>query len=144
MRLVLLLALVSTASAQTEALAPRWTSAPTDSVRWEIVADTLGRRVYLDVETLESARVVDVWTWHAYAQAQRPPRGAVYDRVVALDRVFCGHRMTAPLHVARYLGRTGVGSFMYPPDVGPYGWAPGSVPEAVGERVCAQRLVSEQ
>lgn len=98
-----------------------------------------GHRVYVDVETLRSdATVVEVWTWHAYAEARRPPGGAAYDREIARDRVFCRLRMTAPLRVARYLGREEAGAFMYPPDVGPYEWAPGSAAEAVGERVCPE------
>lgn len=136
MRLALLvLVSVSTASAQ-DGPAPRWPSAPTDTLRWEAVADTLGRRVFVDVETLRPGGVVDVWTWRAFAEARPPYRP--YDREVGLDRVFCALRATAPLRVARYRDGASVGAFMYPPSVGPYGWAPGSAAEAVGERACRE------
>ena len=143
MRLVWIVALLSPAASAQGGAAPRWTSVPADTVRWEVVSDSLGRRVYIDAETVERGEtVVEVWTWHAYAEARQPPRGAAYDWEISQDRVFCALQMTAPLQVARYLGGERAGAFMYPPEVGPYGWAPGSTAEAVGERVCAGEAAS--
>ena len=126
-------ALVPVASAQT------WSSAPSDTTRWAAVSDSLGQRVYVDAERLEPvAGVVEVWTWHAFAEPRRPRGGDPYDRVMALDRVFCRLRATAPVHRARSLAGVGGRSFLYPADTGPFGWAPGSLAEAVGERVCRE------
>ena len=135
MRFVLL-ALLSISAASGQGEAPRWDTAPIDTLRWEAVGDTRGRRVYVDVETLRPGSVVDVWTWHAFAEAQPPHRP--YDRLVALDRVYCALQATAPLRVARYRDGASTSAFMYPPSVGPYGWAPGSAAEAVGERACRE------
>ena len=110
---------------------------PPDLRRWEAVAAPPGRHVLVRTPPERAVRgVVDVWTWHAFEAPYRPARGPAYDRVVAHDRVYCGLRATAPLRELRSLGGVGVGAFTFPAGVGPYGWAPGSTAEAVGERVC--------
>ncbi|WP_420456667.1 surface-adhesin E family protein [Rubrivirga sp.] len=112
---------------------------PTDTTRWRPVAAPAGRRVFVDAEALRrGGGVVEVWTWHAYASAHRPVFGVPYDRVLARDQVYCRVRATAPLQVVRYLGAASAGAFMFPPDVGPFGWAPGSVEEAVGTWACQE------
>ena len=110
---------------------------PTDARQWGAVDAPPGRRVYVRARPVAAVHgVVDVWTWHAFAVPYRPARGPAYDRVVALDRVYCRLRATAPLREVRYRSGAGVGAFMFPTDVGPFGWGPGSVAEAVGRRVC--------
>ena len=132
-----LLAVAPALAAQTEADEYARSVLPTDTTRWRSVAASPETRVYYDVQSVgPSGTVVDVWVWHAFATERRPRRSAAYDRVLAQDQVYCVVRATAPLRVVRYLGRTSVGSFLYPSSVGPFGWAPGSVEEAIGERVC--------
>ena len=110
---------------------------PADPSLWEPVAAPPGQRVYVRARPAHAGPgVVDVWTWHAFAVPYRPARGPAYDRVVAQGRVYCRLRATAPLREVRYAGGERVGAFMFPGDVGPFGWAPGSAAESVGERAC--------
>ena len=135
---VLAVLLLAPAVASSQASGGGAGDAPTDARAWEAIAAPPGRRVFVRVRPeLTAGDVVDVWTWHAFADPYQPARGPAYDRVVALDRVFCRRRATAPLRELRSLDGVGVGAFMFPADVGPYGRAPGSTAEAVGERVCA-------
>ena len=113
--------------------------APTDARAWTAVEGTPGRSVYVRARVAPVVHgVVDVWTWHAFDDAHRPARGPAYDRVVAYDRIYCRLRASTPLREVRYRGGASVGAFMYPSGVGPFGWGPASVAEAVGEHVCGR------
>ncbi len=110
---------------------------PTDTTRWKAVAAPAGQRLFVDATALRwKGSTVEVWTWRAYASAHRPAFGPAYDRVLARDVVHCRIQATAPHQVVRYLGHASAGGFLFPPDVGPFGWAPDSAEEAVGTWAC--------
>ena len=139
MRPLALAALLVAAPAAAQASGGGAGDAPADRGAWEPVAAPPERRVYVHAQPAwVAAGVVDVWTWHTFATPYRPARGPAYDRVVAQDRVYCRLRATAPVREVRYAGGARVGAFMFPGDVGPFGWAPGSAAESVGERVCGR------